>query len=132
MKKKIISIIVALVLVFAFATSALAVSNDDFGYVDVYGGPSRVYFSGKKEEPNSMDMNITYLVLNGQEDLMFRGYGYNTDSGDWYTCTYAKEIYRCDYRTATYTTHPYTAYLKMSILSSDYEDFATIRGGYYI
>ena len=62
------------------------------------GGPSqKMVEEAKKDEPNSMDVHIEKLDLNGQSNFLFRGYVANTST----PCTYAREITGTGYRAAT-------------------------------
>lgn len=128
--KKLLTLVIAIVMLFAVTTSSLATSNS---YTDrnIYGGASQVYFQGTRNEPNSMDMTISKLNMNGQSNLLFRGW-FITSDGIWTTCTYARPITTTGYRAATYLAWPSYAYLKMSIASSSTSDYAIISGTYAI
>ena len=97
----------------------------------VHGGASQVIVWGAKNEPNSMDVNISSITWNGQSDFKFRGYAYSNGSATT-ACTYAKSITGTGYRAATYTSHPAEACMKMSIASTNCCDFLKFSGTYAI
>ena len=144
MKKRLLCLALALVLVLT-ATPALASQGDfdktgdpthlfpgDSQYVPaaiVTGGPSqRIVEEAKKDEPNSMDVHIDKLDLNGQSDFLFRGYVAGTDT----PCTYAREITGTGYRAATYTSSPNDCDMLMSIASTSTSDKVYFTGRWVI
>ena len=142
MKKRLLCLALALILVLT-ATPALASQGDFVGEVDhtfpgdstktsaavVTGGPSqRIVEEAKKDEPNSMDVHINKLDLNGQSNFLFRGYVAGTDT----PCTYAREITGTGYRAATYTSSPNDCDMLMSIASTSTSDRVYFTGRWVI
>ena len=143
MKKRLLCLALALILVLT-ATPALA-SQGRFmeqrdswtfpgdGYETlanyVTGGPSQRKVRGaRKDEPNSMDVHIDKLDLNGQSNFLFRGYVAGTDT----PCTYAREITGTGYRAATYTSSPESCDMLMSIASTSTSDRVYFTGRWVI
>jgi len=67
--KKIISLLLVLIVVFSFTTNTLAsgslgISDEDA--IDIYGGSSRAYAYGEKNEPNTMDIDVKGYNINCQ------------------------------------------------------------------
>ena len=144
MKKRLLCLALALILVLT-ATPALASQGDfedgdddlyrfpgDSQYVPaaiVTGGPSqRIVQGARKDEPNSMDVHIEKLDLNGQSNFLFRGYVAGTDT----PCTYAREITGTGYRAATYTSSPNDCDMLMSIASTSTSDKVYFTGRWVI
>lgn len=144
MKKRLLCLALALILVLT-ATPALASQGrfeegdddlyrfpGDSQYVPaaiVTGGPSqRIVEEAKKDEPNSMDVHIEKLDLNGQSNFLFRGYVAGTDT----PCTYAREITGTGYRAATYTSSPNDCDMLMSIASTSTSDKVYFTGRWVI
>ena len=144
MKKRLLCLALALILVLA-ATPALAsqgsfVVDDDnthtfpgdsteISAAVVTGGPSqRIVQGARKDEPNSMDVHINKLDLNGQSNFLFRGYVAGTDT----PCTYAREITGTGYRAATYTSSPNKCDMLMSIASTSTSDKVYFTGRWVI
>ena len=93
------------------------------------GGPSqKMVEEAKKDEPNSMDVHIEKLDLNGQSNFLFRGYVAGTDT----PCTYAREITGTGYRAATYTSSPNDCDMLMSIASTSTSDVVYFTGRWVI
>lgn len=91
----------------------------------VTGGPSQKLVSNaQKDEPNSMDVHISQLDLNGQSNFRFRGYVAGTNT----TCTVACQITGTGYHAATYTSHPDYCDMKMSIASGSTSDKVYFNG----
>lgn len=129
--KKLLTLVIAIVMLFAVTTSSLA-TVDDYTYLHVIGGPSNSYFYGHRDEPNTLDMHVSYLNMNGQSNLLFRGWYENSD-GILTTCTYSKQITTTGYRGATYlTSNAQYVYVYMSIASSSSSNYAVISGTYAI
>ncbi len=144
MKKRLLCLALGLILVLT-ATPALA-SQGDFEDDDddfhrfpgdsqsvraaiVTGGPSqRIVQGARKDEPNSMDVHIEKLDLNGQSNFLFRGYVANTST----PCTYAREITGTGYRAATYTSSPESCDMLMSIASTSTSDVVYFTGRWVI
>ena len=142
MKKRLLCLALALILVLT-ATPALASQGDFEGTVDhtfpgdstktsaafVTGGKSqKIVKEAKKDEPNSMDVHIEKLDLNGQSNFLFRGYVANTST----PCTYAREITGTGYRAATYTSSPNKCDMLMSIASTSSSDVVYFTGWWAI
>ena len=144
MKKRLLCLALGLILVLT-ATPALASEGrfedgdddlyrfpGDSQYVPaaiVTGGPSqRIVEEAKKDEPNSMDVHIEKLDLNGQSNFLFRGYVANTST----PCTYAREITGTGYRAATYTSSPASCDMLMSIASTSTSDRVYFTGRWVI
>ena len=143
MKKRLLCLALALILVLT-ATSALASQGefeeqsvtwtfpgDSYGTLANYvtGGPSqRIVQGARKDEPNSMDVHIEKLDLNGQSNFLFRGYVAGTDT----PCTYAREITGTGYRAATYTSSPESCDMLMSIASTSTSDVVYFTGRWVI
>ena len=144
MKKRLLCLALGLILVLT-ATPALASEGrfedgdddlyrfpGDSQYVPaaiVTGGPSqRIVEEAKKDEPNSMDVHIEKLDLNGQSNFLFRGYVANTST----PCTYAREITGTGYRAATYTSSPNECDMLMSIASTSTSDVVYFTGRWVI
>lgn len=138
--KKIISLLLVLIAVFSFTTSALAddssLGANDTARVKVWGGSPLYYGYGDKDEPNTMDINVRDYDINGQSDMKFRGYELYSSSPSYYKttapCTYAKTITGRAYRTATYTSSPARAELRISIASPYDNVYAYLAGHYFI
>jgi len=138
--KKIVSLLLVLIAVFSFTTSALAddgpLGANDTVKVKVYGGSSLYYAYSDKDEPNTMDIDVKGYDINGQSNMKFRGYELLTTYPSYYAttdpCTYAKTITGTAYRTATYTSTPDRAELRISIASSNENVYAYLAGHYYI
>ena len=143
MKKRLLCLALALILVLT-ATPALA-SQGEFEEQSVtwtfpgdsykteanyvMGGPSqKMVEEAKKDEPNSMDVHIEKLDLNGQSNFLFRGYVANTST----PCTYAREITGTGYRAATYTSSPESCDMLMSIASKSSWDRVYFDGWWAI
>ena len=143
MKKWLLCLALGLILVLT-ATSALA-SQGEFEEQSVtwtfpgdsykteanyvMGGPSqKMVEEAKKDEPNSMDVHIEKLDLNGQSNFLFRGYVANTST----PCTYAREITGTGYRAATYTSSPESCDMLMSIASTSTSDRVYFDGWWAI
>ena len=143
MKKRLLCLALALILVLT-ATPALA-SQGEFEEQSVtwtfpgdsykteanyvMGGPSqKMVEEAKKDEPNSMDVHIEKLDLNGQSNFLFRGYVANTST----PCTYAREITGTGYRAATYTSSPESCDMLMSISSTSTSDRVYFDGWWAI
>ena len=143
MKKRLLCLALALILVLT-ATPALA-SQGEFEEQSVtwtfpgdsykteanyvMGGPSqKMVEEAKKDEPNSMDVHIEKLDLNGQSNFLFRGYVAGTDT----PCTYAREITGTGYRAATYTSSPNDCDMLMSIASTSTSDKVYFTGRWVI
>ena len=142
MKKRLLCLALGLILVLT-ATPALA-SQGDFDDDELHtfpgdstktsaavvtGGPSqRIVEEAKKDEPNSMDVHINKLDLNGQSNFLFRGYVAGTDT----PCTYAREITGTGYRAATYTSSPNECDMLMSIASTSTSDVVYFTGRWVI
>ena len=95
----------------------------------VTGGKSqKMVQAARKDEPNSMDVHIEKLDLNGQSDFLFRGYVANTST----PCTYAREITGTGYRAATYTSSPESCDMLMSIASTSTSDKVYFTGRWVI
>ena len=95
----------------------------------VTGGKSqKMVKAARKDEPNSMDVHIEKLDLNGQSDFLFRGYVANTST----PCTYAREITGTGYRAATYTSSPESCDMLMSIASKSSWDRVYFDGWWAI
>ncbi len=143
MKKRLLCLALALILVLT-ATPALASQGefeeqsvtwtfpgDSYGTLANYvtGGPSQKMVAGaRKDEPNSMDVHINKLDLNGQSNFLFRGYVANTST----PCTYAREITGTGYRAATYTSSPESCDMLMSIASKSSWDRVYFDGWWAI
>ena len=142
MKKRLLCLALALILVLT-ATPALASQGRFVGEADhtfpgdstetraavVTGGPSQRKVRGaRKDEPNSMDVHIDKLDLNGQSNFLFRGYVAGTDT----PCTYAREITGTGYRAATYTSSPNDCDMLMSIASTSTSDVVYFTGRWVI
>ena len=144
MKKRLLCLALALILVLT-ATPTLA-SQGDFDKTGdpthlfpgdsqsvpaavVTGGDSqRIVRGARKDEPNSMDVHIEKLDLNGQSNFLFRGYVAGTDT----PCTYAREITGTGYRAATYTSSPESCDMLMSIASTSSWDRVYFTGWWAI
>ena len=144
MKKRLLCLALGLILVLT-ATPALASEGrfeegdddlyrfpGDSQYVPaaiVTGGKSqKIVKEAKKDEPNSMDVHIEKLDLNGQSNFLFRGYVANTST----PCTYAREITGTGYRAATYTSSPNKCDMLMSIASTSSSDVVYFTGWWAI
>ena len=131
MKKRLLCLALALILVLTATPTLASEGRFEEGDDDLYrfpgdsqyvpaaivtGGPSqRIVEEAKKDEPNSMDVHIEKLDLNGQSNFLFRGYVAGTDT----PCTYAREITGTGYRAATYTSSPNDCDMLMSMSTSD-------------
>lgn len=126
MKKRILCCLVAIAIMLAifpaYATSGSLTKGTITG-----GASQRVSPNCSRTEPNSMDVHISYLDFNGQEEFRFAGHATN---GDY--CTVVREIYGTGYRGATYTSSVSTAFMKMSIKSSVHTDELYVDGTYAI
>lgn len=112
--KKIICIILAMVMVFAFVTSAFA---DTVTYTNmrVYGGSSQQVYTNNRVNSSTIDVTITsYSYM--QSGFKFRGYNHANGS----TCTALSTVItgNGDWH-AGYTSFPTVVTVKMSITSSD-------------
>ena len=142
MKKRLLCLALALILALT-ATPALASEGDfDGDELHVFPGdstptvaavvrgkdPQRLVLDAHKDEPNSMDVHIEKLDLNGQSNFLFRGYVAGTNT----TCTYAREITGTGYRAATYISHPTRCDMQMSIASTSILDKVYFTGWWAI
>ena len=144
MKKRLLCLALALVLVLTATPTLASEGRFEEGDDDLYrfpgdsqyvpaaivtGGPSqRIVEEAKKDEPNSMDVHIEKLDLNGQSNFLFRGYVAGTDT----PCTYAREITGTGYRAATYTSSPNDCDMLMSIASTSTSDKVYFTGRWVI
>lgn len=140
MKKRILCIAFAMILMVvsipaAFAATPLPFYGNENVYFNVYGGQSRAYAWGIRQEPNSMDIHIGGINLNGQTNLKFRGYelvgSIPTTYATTNPCTYTKNV-KVGYTGASYTAFPTKAELRISIASTNTADYAQIKGKYAI
>lgn len=121
----------ALLLMMVSLPAAFAAEPVSFTRTYITGGSSQVVSQSRceRKEPNSMDVHITYLNFNGQEEFRFSGY--DADTGN--RCTNIMEIFKSGYRGAKYTSASTTyAYMKMSIKSSNTNDKLYFNGKYAI
>ena len=118
-----------------FAATPLPFNGNENIYFKIYGGKSLAYAWGERKEPNSMDIHIGGIILNGQTDLKFRGWVLNGDKPTKYAstspCTYTKNV-KVGYTGASYTSFPNKAEMRISIKNSDAAAFAWIKGKYAI
>ena len=144
MKKRLLCLALALILVLTATPTLASEGRFEDGDDDLYrfpgdsqyvpaaivtGGPSqRIVEEAKKDEPNSMDVHIEKLDLNGQSNFLFRGYVAGTDT----PCTYAREITGTGYRAATYTSSPNDCDMLMSIASTSTSDKVYFTGRWVI
>ena len=144
MKKRLLCLALALILVLTATPTLASEGRFEEGDDDLYrfpgdsqyvpaaivtGGPSqRIVEEAKKDEPNSMDVHIEKLDLNGQSNFLFRGYVAGTDT----PCTYAREITGTGYRAATYTSSPNDCDMLMSIASTSTSDVVYFTGRWVI
>ena len=144
MKKRLLCLALALILVLTATPTLASEGRFEEGDDDLYrfpgdsqyvpaaivtGGPSqRIVEEAKKDEPNSMDVHIEKLDLNGQSNFLFRGYVAGTDT----PCTYAREITGTGYRAATYTSSPESCDMLMSIASTSSWDRVYFTGWWAI
>ena len=144
MKKRLLCLALALILVLTATPTLASEGRFEEGDDDLYrfpgdsqyvpaaivtGGPSqRIVEEAKKDEPNSMDVHINKLDLNGQSNFLFRGYVAGTDT----PCTYAREITGTGYRAATYTSSPNKCDMLMSIASTSTSDKVYFTGRWVI
>ena len=144
MKKRLLCLALALILVLTATPTLASEGRFEEGDDDLYrfpgdsqyvpaaivtGGPSqRIVEEAKKDEPNSMDVHIEKLDLNGQSNFLFRGYVANTST----PCTYAREITGTGYRAATYTSSPASCDMLMSIASTSTSDRVYFTGRWVI
>ncbi len=144
MKKRLLCLALALILVLTATPTLASEGRFEEGDDDLYrfpgdsqyvpaaivtGGPSqRIVEEAKKDEPNSMDVHIEKLDLNGQSNFLFRGYVAGTDT----PCTYAREITGTGYRAATYTSSPNDCDMLMSIASTSTSDKVYFTGRWVI
>ena len=144
MKKRLLCLALALILVLTATPTLASEGRFEEGDDDLYrfpgdsqyvpaaivtGGPSqRIVEEAKKDEPNSMDVHIEKLDLNGQSNFLFRGYVAGTDT----PCTYAREITGTGYRAATYMSSPASCDMLMSIASTSTSDKVYFTGRWVI
>ena len=144
MKKRLLCLALALILLLTATPTLASEGRFEEGDDDLYrfpgdsqyvpaaivtGGPSqRIVEEAKKDEPNSMDVHIEKLDLNGQSNFLFRGYVAGTDT----PCTYAREITGTGYRAATYTSSPNDCDMLMSIASTSTSDKVYFTGRWVI
>lgn len=136
--------IICFVLAMVMALLALPVAFADDGYfpkdyqlnngtyvASVVGGNSqKVVKNILKDEPNTIDVKLTYLDLNGQTAFKFRGYQAATNtvcSASSDSMNQTNYVYH-----AAYTASPTRVDLRMSIQSSSINDFVLFNGRYYI
>lgn len=140
MKKKILCFAFAMIMMMVslpatFAATPLPFNGDANVYFKIYGGKSLAYAWGERKEPNSMDIHIGGIILNGQTNLKFRGWVLNKTNPTKYAstspCTYTKNV-KVGYTGATYTSFPNKAEMRISIKSPYETDFAWIKGKYAI
>lgn len=137
MKKRVFGLILAVMLLLVvfptFADSGTFAKNAYYNgtyMTSVRGGSSQKKVSNSvRQEPNTMDVNISTLIWNNQSNFIFRGYLAGTST----TCTYAKQIVGTGYRAATYTIGgSMNVDLYMSIASSSTSDKLYFIGTYAI
>ena len=127
--KKMMILVLAIITVFAFATTAFASYDYQWTNRHVYGGSSQIVGVADRSEPNSMDVDVTSLTWHGQSSWKFRGYLEATGTAS----TKLKTIYSTAYYCADYTSTVYASMaMKMSIASSSTSDYLTFSGyGYF-
>ncbi len=127
---KMMILVLAVVMVFAFATTAFAAVYDEYKYnEDVTGGASDYQYGANRDEYNSMDVYPIAIDWNGQSGWKFRGYC----SSDGSYGTVLKSIYSTATYCASYTSGSYgdRYYMKMSIASPSSSDKLTYSGYLY-
>ncbi len=121
--KKLLVMLLAVALVFAFATTAFA-GEVTLAYQEVHGGPSQKIATSLKDEPNSMDLDVGLIDFRGQSNFLFRGYYGNSTT----PCTYLRQVTGTGYFMASYTANPYRVDMYASIASSSYSDYLWFSG----
>ncbi len=124
-----IILVLAVVMVFAFSTTAFA-SSVWFPGRNVVGGSSNLLSSNvMRDEQNTMDMSIDILDMHGQTNFRFRGYLYNTNTAS----TILKTIGGTGTYRASYTTDwMVTMDTKASIASTSRDDYVWFRGSLFV
>jgi len=128
---KMLVLVLALVTVFAFATTAFAVYDEYIYNRSVHGGPSEFQardIGWYRTEPNTMDVYPIAIDWLGESGWKYRGY----IAGSGTATTGLKQMYDTKYYTNAYTSGTYANMnLKMSISSSDYTDWLVYSGYLY-
>jgi len=128
--RRMIILVLTVITVFSFATTAFAGVDVYWYNKEVCGGPSQPVGSAIRSEVNSMDVDpfAGQVNWNGQSSWKFRGYTW----GETKT-TELKSIYGDGYYCAGYITASYCwMYMMMSIGSSNTNDKLTFSGyGYF-
>ena len=125
---KMMILVLAIVTVFAFSTTAFASWDISWTNKHITGGNSQIVGTYTRSEPNSMDVDVTSLTLNGQSGWKFRGYLAGTGT----KATELQSMYTTAYYCADYTTTKYVSMdMKMSIASSSTSDYLIFSGDLY-
>jgi hypothetical protein len=126
---KMLVLVLAIVTVFAFATTAFAVYDEYMYQRNVFGGASQWQTGGYyRTEPNTMDVYPIAITWRGESGWKYRGYIDGTGTAS----TAVKQMYDTEYYTAAYTTGTYTYMnMKMSIASANVSDYLTYSGYLY-
>ena len=121
--RRVTILVVALALVFVFATTALA-GSASFVNKHVYGGASQTQSLGSKDRVN-IRYYCSYINWLGETLFRYRGY----DEADNTACSVITEIkYEGVYYYANYTADPSSVRVKASIATTDTSQYLTYNG----
>lgn len=125
--KKLLVLVVAVILVFSFATTTFA-STTTLNSTEVFGGTSQELTTDFRDRTSNMCLNVSYIIWNGQTGWKIKGYSHydGTASSALISITGTGNYY------STYTNYPQTMTVKTSIASSLYYQFMMFDGTLYL
>ncbi len=127
--KKLISLILVLAMVMAFAATTYALDKS-FEDKYVFGGPSQQLTTEIRSRTNNVQLSVTWVNLNGQSGWRFRGYEHGSAGS---TCTaLSSTISGTGVYTANYTSLPAVVTVNSSIASSVASNYLIFDGTLYI
>lgn len=129
MKKlaKLTSAVMALVMIFALASTAFASSKTHTNR-KIYGGPSQSVMSATRDRSINIEARVDSWVKRSQSNWRMRGYSGGTST----PCTeLSPEIVLTGNWLADFTTYPSSVTIKMSIASTSASDYLIWSGVTY-
>lgn len=121
--KKMLIVVLAVVLVFAFATTAFA-GYASYSSKKVFGGSSQEFTTDIRSSTSQILLSVSSVTWNGQSSWKMRGYSHQDGSA----CTALSDPLAAGSNTVSFTSLPAVVTVKTSIASSVYSDYLYFSG----